>query len=145
MIRQHQFDKVEMVQIVEPSTSMEALEGLTANAEKVLQLLELPYRTLALCTGDMGFSAVKTYDLEVWIPSQDKYREISSCSNCGDFQARRMQARFRNPETGKPELVHPERFRPGGRSYPGGRAGKLPAGRRFDPRAGRTETVHGWP
>ncbi|WP_095109931.1 serine--tRNA ligase [Pseudomonas sp. Irchel 3E20] len=106
MIRQHQFDKVEMVQIVEPSTSMQALEGLTANAEKVLQLLELPYRTLALCTGDMGFSAVKTYDLEVWIPSQDKYREISSCSNCGDFQARRMQARFRNPETGKPELVH---------------------------------------
>ncbi|WP_426205386.1 serine--tRNA ligase [Pseudomonas sp. TWP3-1] len=106
MIRQHQFDKVEMVQIVEPSQSMEALEGLTANAEKVLQLLELPYRTLALCTGDMGFSAVKTYDLEVWIPSQDKYREISSCSNCGDFQARRMQARFRNPETGKPELVH---------------------------------------
>ncbi|WP_454565878.1 serine--tRNA ligase [Pseudomonas sp. AIG] len=106
MIRQHQFDKVEMVQIVEPSTSMDALEGLTANAEKVLQLLGLPYRTLALCTGDMGFSAVKTYDLEVWIPSQDKYREISSCSNCGDFQARRMQARFRNPETGKPELVH---------------------------------------
>ncbi|UZE25723.1 serine--tRNA ligase [Pseudomonas sp. B21-056] len=106
MIRQHQFDKVEMVQIVEPGKSMEALESLTANAEKVLQLLELPYRTLALCTGDMGFSAVKTYDLEVWIPSQDKYREISSCSNCGDFQARRMQARFRNPETGKPELVH---------------------------------------
>lgn len=106
MIRQHQFDKVEMVQIVEPSTSMEALESLTANAEKVLQLLELPYRTLALCTGDMGFSAVKTYDLEVWVPSQGKYREISSCSNCGDFQARRMQARFRNPETGKPELVH---------------------------------------
>ena len=106
MIRQHQFDKVEMVQVVEPSTSMEALEGLTANAERVLQLLELPYRVLALCTGDMGFSAVKTYDLEVWVPSQDKYREISSCSNCGDFQARRMQARFRNPETGKPELVH---------------------------------------
>ncbi|MDQ0653743.1 serine--tRNA ligase [Pseudomonas cedrina] len=106
MIRQHQFDKVEMVQVVEPSTSMEALEGMTANAERVLQLLELPYRVLALCTGDMGFSAVKTYDLEVWVPSQDKYREISSCSNCGDFQARRMQARFRNPETGKPELVH---------------------------------------
>jgi len=106
MIRQHQFDKVEMVQIVEPSTSMDALEGLVANAEKVLQLLELPYRTLALCTGDMGFSAIKTYDLEVWIPSQDKYREISSCSNCGDFQARRMQARYRNLETGKPELVH---------------------------------------
>ncbi|SDO46410.1 seryl-tRNA synthetase [Pseudomonas arsenicoxydans] len=106
LIRQHQFDKVEMVQIVEPSKSMEALESLTANAERTLQLLGLPYRTLALCTGDMSFSAVKTYDLEVWIPSQDKYREISSCSNCGDFQARRMQARFRNPETGKPELVH---------------------------------------
>ena len=106
MIRQHQFDKVEMVQVVEPSKSMDALESLTANAERVLQALELPYRVLALCTGDMGFSAVKTYDLEVWIPSQDKYREISSCSNCGDFQARRMQARFRNPETGKPELVH---------------------------------------
>jgi seryl-tRNA synthetase len=106
MIRQHQFDKVEMVQIVEPSHSFEALEGLTANAERVLQLLELPYRKLALCTGDMGFSAVKTYDLEVWVPSQDKYREISSCSNCGDFQARRMQARYRNPETGKPELLH---------------------------------------
>ena len=106
MIRQHQFDKVEMVQIVEPSKSFEALESLTGNAEKVLQLLELPYRKLALCTGDMGFSAVKTYDLEVWVPSQDKYREISSCSNCGDFQARRMQARYRNPETGKPELLH---------------------------------------
>ena len=106
MIRQHQFDKVEMVQVVEPSKSMEALESLTANAERVLQALELPYRVLALCTGDMGFSAVKTYDLEVWVPSQDKYREISSCSNTGDFQARRMQARFRNPETGKPELVH---------------------------------------
>lgn len=106
MIRQHQFDKVEMVQIVEPSQSFDALESLTANAERVLQLLELPYRKLALCTGDMGFSAVKTYDLEVWVPSQDKYREISSCSNCGDFQARRMQARYRNPETGKPELLH---------------------------------------
>ena len=106
MIRQHQFDKVEMVQIVEPSKSFDALESLTANAERVLQLLELPYRKLALCTGDMGFGAVKTFDLEVWVPSQDKYREISSCSNCGDFQARRMQARYRNPETGKPELVH---------------------------------------
>ncbi|BAU74353.1 serine--tRNA ligase [Metapseudomonas furukawaii] len=106
MIRQHQFDKVEMVQIVEPSKSFEALEAMTGNAERVLQLLELPYRVLALCTGDMGFSATKTYDLEVWVPSQDKFREISSCSNCGDFQARRMQARYRNPETGKPELVH---------------------------------------
>ena len=106
MIRQHQFDKVEMVQVVAPYQSMQALEDLTANAERVLQALELPYRVLALCTGDMGFSAVKTYDLEVWVPSQDKFREISSCSNCGDFQARRMQARWRNPETGKPELVH---------------------------------------
>ena len=106
MIRQHQFDKVEMVQIVEPGKSYEALESLTGNAEKVLQMLGLPYRVLALCTGDMGFGATKTYDLEVWVPSQGKYREISSCSNCGDFQARRMQARYRNPETGKPELVH---------------------------------------
>ncbi|TBV09942.1 serine--tRNA ligase [Phytopseudomonas dryadis] len=106
MIRQHQFDKVEMVHVVEPGKSFEALEELTGHAEKVLQLLELPYRVLALCTGDMGFSATKTYDLEVWVPSQDKYREISSCSNCGDFQARRMQARYRNPETGKPELLH---------------------------------------
>lgn len=106
MIRQHQFDKVEMVQIVAPETSAQALEELTGHAEDILQRLELPYRALALCTGDMGFGAVKTYDLEVWIPSQGKYREISSCSNCGDFQARRMQARWRNPETGKPELVH---------------------------------------
>lgn len=106
MIRQHQFDKVEMVQVVEPAKSMEALEDMTACAERVLQALKLPYRVLVLCTGDMGFSAVKTFDLEVWVPSQDKYREISSCSNCGDFQARRMQARWRNPETGKPELVH---------------------------------------
>jgi seryl-tRNA synthetase len=106
MIRQHQFDKVEMVHVVEPEKSFEALEELTSHAEKVLRLLELPYRVLALCTGDMGFSATKTYDLEVWVPSQDKYREISSCSNCGDFQARRMQARYRNPQTGKPELVH---------------------------------------
>ncbi len=106
MIRQHQFDKVEMVQIVGPDQSAAALESLTAHAEQVLQRLELPYRVLALCTGDMGFGATRTYDLEVWVPSQDKYREISSCSCCGDFQARRMQARYRNPETGKPELVH---------------------------------------
>ena len=106
MIRQHQFDKVEMVQIVRPEDSAAALEELTGHAEDVLKRLELPYRTMALCTGDMGFSTQQTYDLEVWIPSQGKYREISSCSNCGDFQARRMQARWRNPETGKPELVH---------------------------------------
>lgn len=106
MIRQHQFDKVEMVQVVSPETSLAALEELTGHAERILQRLELPYRVLSLCTGDMGFGAIKTYDLEVWVPSQGKYREISSCSSCGDFQARRMQARFRNPETGKPELVH---------------------------------------
>lgn len=106
MIRQHQFDKVELVQIVNPATSVAALEELTGHAEKILQALELPYRKMALCTGDMGFGASKTYDLEVWVPSQDKYREISSCSNCTDFQARRMQTRFRNPETGKTELVH---------------------------------------
>ena len=106
MIRQHQFDKVEMVQIVRPQDSAAALDELTGHAENILKLLNLPYRVLALCTGDMGFGATRTYDLEVWIPSQNKYREISSCSSCGDFQARRMQARWRNPETGKPELVH---------------------------------------
>ncbi|HET7610714.1 MAG TPA: serine--tRNA ligase [Rhodanobacteraceae bacterium] len=106
MIRQHQFEKVELVQVVEPAKSMDALEELTGHAERVLQLLELPYRKMALCTGDMGFAAARTYDLEVWLPSQNTYREISSCSNCTDFQARRMQARWRNPATGKPELVH---------------------------------------
>ncbi|HEX7129660.1 MAG TPA: serine--tRNA ligase [Rhodanobacteraceae bacterium] len=106
MIRQHQFEKVELVQVVEPSKSYDALEELTGHAERVLQLLGLPYRKMALCTGDMGFAAAKTYDLEVWLPSQNTYREISSCSNCTDFQARRMQARWRNPATGKPELVH---------------------------------------
>lgn len=106
MIRQHQFEKVEMVQIVAAEGSMEVLDELTGHAEKVLQLLKLPYRVLDLCTGDIGFSACKTYDLEVWLPGQQKYREISSCSLFRDFQARRMQARWRNPETGKPELVH---------------------------------------
>lgn len=106
LIRQHQFEKVELVQLVKPEQSYEALEALTGHAEKILQLLELPYRVMALCTGDMGFSAAKTYDLEVWLPGQDKYREISSCSNCEDFQARRMQARWRNDATGKPELLH---------------------------------------
>lgn len=106
MIRQHQFEKVELVQIVRPQDSHRVLEELTGHAEKVLQLLELPYRVVALCTGDMGFSSAKTYDIEVWLPAQNKYREISSCSNFEDFQARRMQARWRNPETGKPELVH---------------------------------------
>ncbi|MCK7548524.1 serine--tRNA ligase [Marinobacter koreensis] len=106
MIRQHQFDKVELVQVVRPEDSDAALEALTGHAEKVLQRLELPYRVVTLCGGDMGFSAAKTYDLEVWLPGQDKYREISSCSNTRDFQARRMQARWRNPDTGKPEPVH---------------------------------------
>ena len=106
LIRQHQFDKVELVQIVRPEDSYAALEALTAHAETVLQRLELPYRVMALCSGDIGFASAKTYDLEVWLPGQDKYREISSCSNCESFQARRMQARWRNPATGKPELLH---------------------------------------
>ena len=106
MIRQNQFEKVELVHLVRPEDSDEALEELTGNAEKILQRLGLPYRVVTLCSGDVGFSGAKTYDLEVWLPGQQKYREISSCSNCTDFQARRMQARWRNPETGKPELVH---------------------------------------
>ncbi|MGO1461000.1 MAG: serine--tRNA ligase [Marinobacter sp.] len=106
MIRQHQFDKVELVQVVRPEDSDAALDALTGHAEKVLQLLELPYRVVALCGGDMGFSAAKTYDFEVWLPGQNRFREISSCSNTRDFQARRMSARWRNPETGKPEPVH---------------------------------------
>ena len=106
LVRQHQFEKVEMVQMVKPSESTQALEELTGHAEEILKGLELPYRKVILCGGDLGFSASKTYDLEVWLPGQDKYREISSCSNMGDFQARRMQARWRNPETGKPELLH---------------------------------------
>ncbi|MDC8444329.1 MAG: serine--tRNA ligase [Nitrosomonas sp.] len=105
LIRQHQFDKVELVHIVHPDQSYVALEELVGNAEKILQKLRLPYRVVALCTGDMGFSAAKTYDIEVWLPAQNTYREISSCSNCEAFQARRMQARFRN-ENGKPVLLH---------------------------------------
>ena len=104
--RLYQFDKVELVQITKPEDSMNALEELTGHAEKVLQLLELPYRKVVLCTGDMGFGARKTYDLEVWVPAQETYREISSCSNMWDFQARRMQARFRRKGEKKPELVH---------------------------------------
>ncbi|MDO6428589.1 serine--tRNA ligase [Thalassotalea sp. 1_MG-2023] len=106
LIRQHQFDKVEMVQLVKPSESMKALDELTSHAEKILEKLGLPFRTVVLCTGDIGFSATKTFDIEVWLPAQNTYREISSCSNMGDFQARRMQARFRNSETNKPELLH---------------------------------------
>ena len=106
LIRQHQFDKVEMVQLVKPENSFTALDELTGHAEAILEKLALPYRTMALCSGDVGFSATKTFDLEVWLPAQNTYREISSCSNMGAFQARRMQARFRNSETNKPELLH---------------------------------------
>ena len=105
LIRQHQFDKVEMVQIAHPDHSYAALEEMVGHAERILQLLELPYRVITLCTGDMGFGAAKTYDLEVWVPAQNTYREISSCSNCEDFQARRMKARFKD-EDGKNRLVH---------------------------------------
>jgi len=106
MIRQHQFEKVELVQFVAPDASMEALEELTGHAEVILQKLGLPYRVVTLCSGDVGFGSAKTYDIEVWLPGQQKYREISSCSNYNDYQARRMKARRRNPETGKPELLH---------------------------------------
>jgi seryl-tRNA synthetase len=106
MIRQHQFEKVEMVQMVKPDTSWKSLESMCQHAEVILQALNLPYRVVNLCGGDLGFSAAKTYDIEVWLPGQAKYREISSVSNMTDYQARRMQARWRNPETGKPELLH---------------------------------------
>ena len=106
MIRQHQFEKVELVHVVRPDESYAALDSMTGHAETVLQQLGLPYRIITLCTGDMGFAAAKTHDIEVWIPSQDQYREISSCSNVESFQARRMKARWRNPETGKPEYLH---------------------------------------
>ena len=106
MLRQHQFDKVELVHAVRPEDSYRALEELTGNAETVLKRLGLPYRVVSLCTGDIGFGAAKTYDLEVWLPGQQRYREISSCSNCEDFQARRLKARWRNPDLGRPELVH---------------------------------------
>ena len=105
MIRQHQFEKVELVQAVKPTDSYQALEELTGHAETILQKLELPYRVITLCTGDLGFSAAKTYDLEVWLPGQQQFREISSCSNFEDFQARRLQARWRNPETQKPPKI----------------------------------------
>ncbi len=106
MIRQHQFEKVELVQAVRAEDSFAALEELTGHAEAILQKLELPYRVVTLCTGDLGFSSAKTYDLEVWLPGQQAYRELSSCSNFRDLQARRLQARWRNPETGRPELLH---------------------------------------
>ena len=142
MIRQHQFEKVELVQIVRPADSYKVLEELTGHAEEVLKRLELPYRVMTLCTGDMGFSAAKTYDLEVWLPGQQKYREISSCSNFEDFQARRMQARWRNPDTGKPELVHTlNGSGPRRRPDPGGDHGELPGGRRVHPHPRRPQVV----
>ena len=106
MIRQHQFEKVELVQLVDPKKSSEALESLTNDAEKILKKLNLPYRVVNLCSGDVSFGSSKTYDIEVWLPSQNTYREISSCSNCASFQARRMKARWRNPNNKKPELLH---------------------------------------
>jgi hypothetical protein len=135
MIRQHQFDKVEMVQIVQPEHSDAALEQMVGHAEAILRKLELPYRVVTLCTGDMGFGAAKTYDLEVWLPAQDTYREISSCSNCEAFQARRMQARFRNAQGKTGIRAHPQWIRPGRGPHAGGGAGEPPAGRRLGARA----------
>ncbi len=143
MIRQHQFDKVEMVQIVHPDQSYEALEDMTGHAEAILQKLGLPYRVMALCTGDMGFGASKTYDLEVWLPAQDTYREISSVSNCEAFQARRLQARFKNAAGQERTGAHAQRLRPGRGPHPGGGAGKRPERRRFHHRAGSPAALHG--
>ena len=132
MIRVHQFDKVEMVKFAEPEHSFDELEAMVADAENILQLLGLPYRVIVLCTGDMGFSAAKTYDLEVWLPSYDAYKEISSCSDCTDFQARRASIKYRSPGrvqrlTARP---HTQRVGAGRRAHACGRARELPAGRR---------------
>ncbi len=143
MIRQHQFDKVELVQIVHPEKSYEMLEELLGHAETILKQLGLPYRVVKLCTGDMGFSAATTYDIEVWLPAQNTYREISSCSNFEAFQARRMQARFRNAARQAGAGAYPQRFRPRGRPYPGGDSGELPAGRRQREGARSAAPLHG--
>ena len=144
MIRQHQFEKVELVHVVTPDASYASLEELVGNAEKVLQGLDLPYRVVELCAGDVGFGSSKTYDLEVWLPGQQKYREISSCSNCEAFQARRMQARWRNPATGKPEPVHTLNGSGSGRrSHARRGAGELSAGRWQRRRAARVAAIHG--
>ncbi len=144
MIRQHQFDKVEMVQIVRPENSYAALEELTGHAETVLKALELPYRVVALCAGDTGATSAKTYDLEVWLPSQNRYREISSCSNCESFQARRMQARWRNAGQRQTRIgAHLERLGCGGRARTGGGFGELSAGGRHHRRAIRA-CCHIW-
>ena len=144
MIRQHQFYKVELVSITTPEQSLAEHERMTGCAEKVLQRLELPYRKVVLCTGDMGFASQKTYDLEVWLPGQGRYREISSCSVCGDFQARRMNARYRPSESKAPRFVHTLN----GSGVAVGRAlgrgaGKLPAGRRLRRRSARPSALHG--
>ena len=144
MLRQHQFEKVELVHIVRPDESYEALETLTAHAESILARLGLAYRVVTLCTGDIGFAAAKTYDIEVWLPGQQRYREISSCSNCEAFQARRMRARWRNPATGKTEFVHTLN----GSGVAIGRAlnrggGELPAGGRIGSGARGPGAVHG--
>ena len=132
LIRQHQFNKVELVQLAAPETSYDALEELTGHAERVLQILELPYRVMCLSTGDMGFGAAKTYDLEVWLPGQNAYREISSCSNFEDFQARRASLRYRPAGRRQaPPPPHPERLGPGRRPHPGRDPGELPAGGRL--------------
>ena len=142
MIRQHQFDKVEMVQVVAPETSYAALDEMVGHAEAILQKLGLPYRVITLCTGDMGFSAAKTFDLEVWLPAQNTYREISSCSNTEAFQARRMQARFRNAQ-GKPARAYVERFGSRRRSHARRGAGELPERGRLGHGAGSAASVHG--
>ena len=143
MIRQHQFDKVEMVQIVHPTKATKHWKKWTRHAEAVLQKLELPYRVMSLCTGDMGFGAAKTYDLEVWLPGQNNYREISSISNCEAFQARRLQARFKNAQ-GKNELVpHPQRLGPGRGPHAGGGAGELSARRRQRDDSGGAASLYG--
>ena len=136
LIRQHQFHKVEMVKYCKPEDSWNELESLTAEAEKVLQRLGLPYHVVCLCTGDIGFSSAKTYDIEVWMPAQNKYREISSCSNCLDFQARRANIRFRRHAGDKPEFVHTLNGSAGRGTDRGGHYGKLSAGRRYDQSSG---------
>ena len=144
LIRQHQFDKVELVKFTTPEQSYDELERLTGNAEDVLQRLELPYRTVLLCTGDMGFASAKTYDIEVWLPSQKTYREISSCSNTEAFQARRANIKFRPGGTGKAEFVaHAERLRPRRRPHADRDPRELPAEGRLDRDPRRAAPVHG--
>ncbi len=145
MIRQHQFSKVELVSITTPETSLDEHERMTASAEEVLKRLGLPFRTMLLCTGDMGFASRKTYDIEVWLPGQDAYREISSCSVCGDFQARRMNARYRaGRQQRRPLRPHAERLGPRGRPHADRGDGKLPAGRRLDRRPRSVAALYGW-